>query len=235
LVVAIHDVAPEYLDDVRFLLTALDQFDARPRVLKVIPQHLSESRDLLALLRQEQERGSEVVMHGFAHRTTGRLRGPLLGRLRARIFAPHAAEFISLSPADMEARLRTGREILGTVGIGVRGFCAPGWLEAPDLRAALRVTGFRYDVTMTRIIDLQAGRAIATAWIGYMGAGAVQEHFVGVATGINLLTVPLDRVVKVFLHPQHARSSSACRRILDVIPTLMRDRSLVTYGQLIGA
>jgi predicted deacetylase len=235
LVVAIHDVTPECLDEIRFLINALDQFVARPRVFKVVPQHLPESLDLVALLREEQERGSEIVMHGFTHETSGRLRGPLPGRLRARIFAPRAAEFISLSPADMEARLRAGREIFSTAGLRIRGFCAPGWLGSPELRAALRGTGFGYEVTMTRVIDLQAGRGIATAWIGYMGAGAVQEQFVGVADGLNLLTAPLYRVLKVFLHPQHARSSSACRRILDVIPTLMRDRSLVTYGQLIGA
>jgi hypothetical protein len=40
--------------------------------------------------------------------------------------------------------------------------------------------------------------------------------------------------VKVFLHPQHARSNAACGRILDLIPALVRDRTLTTYGQLVA-
>jgi uncharacterized protein len=234
LVVAIHDVAPEYLDDVRYLLERLDKAAIRPRVLKVVPEHLRASPDLIALLREEQGEGSEIVLHGFSHQSHGRFRGPWSSLLRAMIFAPQAAEFLTITPTEMELRLRAGREILASAGLEVRGFCAPGWLESPDLRAMLGRTGFRYDITMTRVVDLQADNTIVMAWLGYMGAGAVQEHLVGVADGLNLLAAPLYGVVKVFLHPQGARRSSACHRILDLIPTVMRDRSLVTYGQLVG-
>ena len=232
--VALHDVAPNHLDEVRFLVTALDEARVRPRVFKVIPEHLAGSPELVRLLIDEQEQGSEIVLHGFSHQTSGRLRGPWPRRLRASVFAPRAAEFLSLTPTEIDRHLSLGRDILRQVGLSVSGFCAPGWLGVPELRPALQRCGFQYDVSMTSVVDLSSGRRIRTAWIGYMGAGPVQEGLVGVADALNRAISPLFQVLKVFVHPQDATRSIACRRTLDLIPVLMRDRTLTTYGQLIA-
>lgn len=234
LIVAVHDVSPRMLEETRFLLARLDGMGVRPRVLKVIPQDLLTSAPLVELLRAEQERGSEVVQHGFSHRRLGRLRGPWRRRLRAAIFAPDAAEFLSLSADEMASRLADGREIFRRAGLSAGGFCAPGWLEPGDLHAILRRAGFRYDVRMTGVIDLTSGRRIWTDWVGYMGAGGLQERLVIVADALNRLSAPMFDALKVFFHPQRAPQSGACRRILEAIPGLMRGRALVTYGQLVA-
>lgn len=62
-----------------------------------------------------------------------------------------------------------------------------------------------------------AGRS-GTDWVGYMGAGSVQEGLVGIANGLNRLGAPLFSVLKCFLHAQQAPESAASRRILDSIP-----------------
>jgi uncharacterized protein len=234
LVVALHDVAPNYLDEIRFLVAALDRAGVRPRVFKVIPEHLAASPEMVQLLLHEQHQGSEIVQHGFSHRTSGRLRGPWRRRLRASLFAPQTAEFLSFTPTEMDRRLGLGRDVLREAGLSVSGFCAPGWLAGPDLPSILRRRGFRYDVSMTSVLDLSSGRRIRTGWIGYMGAGRVQEGLVGVADALNRAIAPLFQVLKVFLHPQNATRSSACRRILDLLPVLVRDRTLTTYGQLVA-
>jgi predicted deacetylase len=233
LVVAIHDVAPEFIDEIRFLVAALDRTGVTPRVFKVIPEHLPDSPDLVKLLIDEQQRGSEIVLHGFSHRIDGHLRGPLWRQLRAAVFAPRAAEFLSLTPAEAERRVNDGRDILWRAGLSVSGFCAPAWLATPELRPILRRAGFRYDLAMTGVADLKTNRRIRTDWIGYMGAGPLQERLVAVAGAINRTAAPLFQVLKVFLHPQQAPESAACRRILDLIPVLMPDRRVTTYGQLV--
>jgi predicted deacetylase len=233
LVVAIHDVAPEWFDDIGFLIGELDKANIRPRVLKVIPERLPESPELVALLNAEQQNGSEVVMHGYTHRTNGPLRGPWPRRIRGAMFAPGAAEFLSLSPEEMAARVASGRQFMNEVGLRVIGFCAPGWLETAALPPILRRTGFRYDIRMTRLVDLQSGRRIWTDWLGYVGAGPLQDRLVAVANAANRLGAPMFAVLKCFLHPQGARRSPDCRRMLDLLPALMQERTLATYGELI--
>src|SRR5690348_17998620 len=121
LVVAIHDIAPDYLDEIRYLVSALDRASIRPRVFKVIPERLVTSPALVQLLVDEQRQGSEIVLHGFSHRTCGPFRGPWPRRLRASIFAPRDAEFLSLAPAEMTSRLSRGRDVIHGAGLSASG------------------------------------------------------------------------------------------------------------------
>lgn len=234
LVVAVHDIAPRWIDEVRYLLQALDESGVHPRVLKVIPKDLPDGPHLQALLHEEQAHGSEIVLHGYAHETAGPFRGPLASRVRARFFARHAAEFLSLSPAEMTRRVQAGREILQQAGLTVRGFCAPGWLAPPELPFVLRDQGFAFCVRMTALLDLNHGRHIPTAWLGYMGSDTLHEQLVEVANRLTRGLAPSFDTLKIFLHPQGAVESPACRRVLRAIPELMRGRTLVTYGQLVA-
>jgi predicted deacetylase len=228
-------VAPETFDGVRYLVDQLDAIQASPLVFKVIPERVATAPELIAFLRDQQDNGSEIVLHGYSHQRIGAWRGPLRRRLRAQLFSPRAAEFLSLSAADVEARLSMGRSALESAGLGVSGFCAPGWIESEDVRPALRRLGFRYDLAMTHVADLAGDRRILTDWLGFMGAGPVQERFVGIANRLNRLALPAFSVVKVFLHPQNARESSACRQILEFLPRLMENRRLTTYATLLDA
>ena len=207
---------------------------ARPRVFKVVPQGFDASHDLVRFLQEEQQHGSEIVLHGYSHRRTGPWQGPWPRRLRAQLFAPGAGEFFSLTPAEAETRLAMGRSILEAAGLSVQGFCAPGWIESPAVRPILVRLGFHYDVAMTHLLDLRSGRRIWTDWVGYMGAGELQESLVGIANRINRITMPAFAVAKVFLHPQGARTRAGCGRVLEWLPWLMQGRQLSTYRLLTG-
>lgn len=221
------------MDDVRFLVDRLDAVQARPRVFKVIPQHLQSSPSLIAFLQAEQALGSEIVLHGYSHRRHGPWQRPLRRQLRARLFAPADAEFLSLTRAEIESRLTNGRAILEEAGLAVRGFSAPGWLESADVRPALRRLNFRYVVGLTQLVDLATGRRVLTDWVGYMGAGNIQEGFVGLANLLNRVALHAFPLAKVFLHPQRARGSVPVERVLSLVPLLMRERALTTYHRVL--
>ena len=239
LVVAIHDVAPSAVGEVRYLLGALDNIGVRPRVLKVIPN--ADGRDdirhhpaLTRLLADEAAASSEVLLHGYTHRAAGALRGPWPTRARARLFAGAAAEFLTLDNDEMTDRLAAGRRILRDCGLDPRGFGAPCWLAPPGLPTLLRQSGFAYYVTMMTLLDLTTGRRVLTPSLGYMGAGAGQERLIGLGAAAGLAAAPWLPIVKVFLHPQGAGASPACDRTLRMLACLARTRSLVTYGDLLA-
>jgi len=237
-VVSIHDVAPALTDEVRWLLDVLDAMEARPRVLKVIPRSADDARlrdapRLVRLLRDERLAGSEIVLHGYTHRASGALRGAWPTRLRGRLFAGAAAEFLTLDRREMRRRLEAGREDLRDLGAEPRGFCAPGWLAPAAIRPILRHLDFRYYVGMNTLHDLRTGRSRWMPWVGYMGADPWQERLVRLAGAAQLTAAPFSPVVKVFLHPQHASRSDDLRRTLRVLGQLVRHRKPTTYGQLL--
>ncbi|OGN87995.1 MAG: hypothetical protein A2X23_07500 [Chloroflexi bacterium GWC2_73_18] len=238
LVVSVHDVASSTLAEVRWLLGRLDALGVTPRVLKVIPREDGRAdirRDpaVGALLRAEAARGSEIVLHGCTHRLAGPPRGDPLLRARARLFAPGVAEFLGLEADEMRARLTAGRAILRELGVETGGFCAPGWLGGPGLRPILAELGFRYDLGMLGIWDVERGRTLRVPSLGYMGAGGAYERAVAVAGGLTLLANSGAPALRLFLHPQGAPDSAACRRSLRVLGRLLRGRRPVTYGELL--
>ncbi len=240
LVVAIHDVAPSTQEDVFFLLSALDDLRVSPRVLLVVPHEdgtrdLREAPSLCARLVQEQAAGGEIVLHGYTHRADGKLRGPWLDQLRARLFAGGAAEFLALSLREMQQRVERGREILSQVGCPPQGFCAPAWLALPDLEAVLKECGFSYLLHMASVEILATGSRIHLPWCGYMGSRGVQEYLVDIAGRFQSSVLSSYRAIAtVFLHPQGARESAACRQVLQNLARLRERRELVTYGELVA-
>jgi predicted deacetylase len=238
IVIAIHDVAPSLAAEVHYLLDACDAMGARPLVLKVIPNEdgrndIRDDSEFARLLAREAAVGSEIVLHGYTHRVAHPIRGFGLRQVRGRLFASTAAEFLTLDDRQTRERLLAGRRILRDVGLDPRGFCAPGWLASPYLPRQLQDCGFHYYVSMMAVHDVIAGRQVWTPWMGYMGGGPAQERLVrlgGQAWATVTRTAP---VLKVFLHPQGARRSADCARILRLIPRLIENRRIVSYESLI--
>jgi predicted deacetylase len=239
-VVSVHDIAPSTLAEVRWLLAALDRIGIGTRVLKVVPAE-DGTRDLRTLpefgplLRDEVSRGSEVVLHGFSHRTAGPLRGALWDRARARLFGPDAAEFLSIDEETMRRRISEGTEILGDLGLEPRGFCAPGWLASPQLTEVLGTLGFRYDLRFGSVRDLERGRCLRIPGFGYMGAGPRQERLVGIEARLVRAAWSRAAFLRVFLHPQGAPQSRACHDVLEILTALARRRRPATYLQVLNA
>jgi predicted deacetylase len=239
LVVSVHDVAPSTLDEVRWLLAQLDGLGVRPRVLKVVPNEngsgdLRGCPALVDLLQREAAQGAEIVLHGYTHRAVGPYRGPWAERLRARLFAGDAAEFLSLNPPMMAARLDAGRRILAESGLRTDAFCAPAWLAPPELPELLRGLGFHHLIGMATVSDLGSRRRLRMPWLGYMGAGAFQERLLGVIGAGTRCAGPILPVIKIFLHPQAAPTSAACARVLRTLAGLLHERRPVTYAQLLS-
>ena len=158
--VSVHDVAPAWVEEVRWLLQELDAIGARPRSLLVIPFHhgrddLRRCPELVELLREEVARGSEIVLHGCTHARACRWRGDPLTVARAALFAREVAEFVSLEWQEQRARLIAGREILAACGLETTGFCPPGWLHTAQPPDLLRELGFTYLVEMLFLLDVQ--------------------------------------------------------------------------------
>lgn len=241
LIVAVHDVAPSTLGEVRWLLSRLDEAGVRPRVLKVVPAEggaEEASGELAELVRGEAALGSEIVLHGWTHRAPRGYRGSLVDRLRARAFAGEGAEFLALDADEMLTRLAAGQRWLADLGVEAAGFCAPGWAWAPELPAVARAAGFRYLVGLRGLRDLRSGRRIGLAPIGNMEGGGTAD--LGWQLGQVMIWRPLanlrrDAARRFVLHPQGASTSRACARLLREIGRVARTHRAITFAELLDA
>jgi predicted deacetylase len=238
--VSVHDVAPAWVEEVRWLLRELDAIGARPRSLLVIPCHngrddLRRCPELVELLQVEVANGSEIVLHGYTHARAGRWRGDPLTVARAALFAREVAEFVSLEWQEQRARLLAGREILEELGLPTRGFCPPGWLHTAELPDLFRELGFTYLVEMLFLLDVQLRRRLVTPWTRIHGDEPLPRRNYA-QLGAHLLAPwrTRARLVSVFLHPQGAPRSPVCQRVLrELAQEFERGGVPLTYEEAI--
>lgn len=222
-IVSLHDVAPPFEAAIRQQVELLAAIGVRRLVLKVVPNWhgaypLQDSPAFADFLREQHEAGSQLVLHGFEHRPyrSRSFHGPWLSRLRARLFAADAAEFLTLSADEAEAALQRGLACFEQVGLPrPTMFCAPGWLHNAEAETALRRAGLRYLIGMFAVHDLRERRRIRTPGVGYMGASPGQELGVQVLNGIvRQSALRVAPVVKVYLHPQQDPTGAVVRQRL---------------------
>ena len=89
LVVAIHDVAPRFLSEIRTLRDSLAGWGVPAVTLLAVPEHHGTSRlatcpSTGAWLRERAADGDEIALHGFYHQA----RGPIPSRCQAYMPRP---------------------------------------------------------------------------------------------------------------------------------------------------
>lgn len=245
-IISLHDVAPPFEAAIRQQIELLAAIGVRRLVLKVVPSWhgaypLQDSPAFVALLRAQHQVGSQLVLHGFEHRSSRAqsFRGPWLSRLRARLFAADAAEFLTLSVDEAEAALRAGLACFEQVGLPRPAmFCAPGWLHNAEAETALKRVGLRYLIGMFAVRDLlRERRRMLTPAVGYMGASAGQELGIQALNGIVRQTaLRAAPVAKVYLHPQRDPTGAIVRRQLAAMARMIgRDGwQPATYAEVCG-
>ena len=205
-IVSLHDVAPPFTDTIRSQLALLKGAGIERCVLNVVPhwhgEHvLTDDSALVALLQAEAAAGNQIALHGLTHSPHGPLRGALLSRVRGQVFAPGAAEFLTVSEGEARRAVQVGQDILARAGLGHPSvFCPPGWLMTPDAVRGVLSAGIS---TIAGMFSVRRNGAVT--WIpsmGHMGSG--YEPGVRLLNGITWLSwARRSRVVSVYLHPQH--------------------------------
>ena len=155
---SLHDVAPSKAELCRRWLDLLERRDVRASLL-VVPgvwngQSLDDSPHFITWLREAEERGHEIVMHGYHHVADSSFRSSTRREVMGRVLARGCQEFWNLPFSEAKRRLHMGREALLRHGFTPKGFVAPGWLMSPHTYLALKVEGFSYTTTHCEIVDL---------------------------------------------------------------------------------
>ncbi len=222
LVVSLHDVAPPFESQIVQQMEALRRVGMDVVTLMVVPnwEGRHELRSAVSLtnhLREWRRRGCEVALHGYSHRTHGPIRGSLVRQLRGRLFAAHAAEFLTFSGADALTAVDRGRAELEELGLGsIEVFCPPGWLITDEAEDAVAEAGFRGLVGITSLQDLPNRRLVWLGTRGYMGVHPLHQLGASMLTASAPLLLGGSSATSVYLHPDPSGGNgwmAAVRRV----------------------
>lgn len=253
--VSVHDVAPGTSAQSLRWIADLNRRGV-PATLLLVPgpwrgPMLASDGALADLLLEAESCGHELALHGYYHRSTHGA-GSLWRRGVARVMAPGAAEFATLSQDEARARIEAGLDELASLGVDPVGFHPPGWLLNPESICALRRSGLRYYTTHLGVHTLvrgpgrefPAGGELRRAAGELRLAAPVLAHrpgAVGEQLGMRILTQAARRLaqegraLRIALHPDDLSRpglrEAALRAIDDAIEAGARP---VTYAGALG-
>lgn len=237
---SIHDVSPRFEAEVDQLSERIvAATGSTTMALLAVPDHwgsapIRAGTPFATRLRRWSETGGEVFLHGWFHRDTATHRG--LAKLKARHMTAGEGEFLGLSRAEAQDRLRRGKALLeDIIGQPVRGFVAPAWLYSPGARAALRDLGFELAEDHRHVWSPAdddrrlAGGAVIT-WASRSASRRLSSLAAASVLRRWLRSVP---VVRVGVHPGDLCSPALLRSIDRTLRTLAMDRRPASYASLL--
>jgi len=147
LLVSIHDVSPASALSVSRLWSLCLERGVVPALLVVPNWHgewpLESHPDTVRWIRDRQDEGAEVVLHGERHDEAGVRRG-LKDHVRALGKTDREGEFLTLNRAAARERLARGLERLQRVGLRPSGFVPPAWLARDSTHEAVAALGLSF-------------------------------------------------------------------------------------------
>lgn len=234
LVVSIHDVAPATLPRVEEIVGRLRGLGVGAASLLVVPDYHRQGRAMADAafrewLRERENEGSEIVLHGFYHQRPRQPNESAQTRVVTRFYTADEGEFFDLPYAEALRLIGQADEEFRSHGFRPRGFVAPAWLLGAEAERAAIDAGMTYTTTLRRVKDFVARQEFASQSLVYSVRSPWRR---GVSLGWNrwlqarLTNNPL---LRLSLHPPDVSFPKIWKQVSEFVRLTLQDRRSMTY------
>ncbi len=229
LVVSIHDVMPETMQQTRSLFDRLRDAGLEQITLLVVPGRDWDETSLNAL-RQLASEGAILAGHGWKHRVD-HVRG-FRHQLHSKLISRDVAEHLALDSQGISELIHRCHAWFIDNDLPVSDlYVPPAWAMGSITTRDLSQTPFRLFETFAGVLDTQDGRFRRSAMVGFEADNLLRVVSCAVWNQLNLSVAGYDSPVRVAIHPNDLSlgMSGPLRRLIE------RGGRSLTYGLLSAA
>jgi len=234
LIVSLHDVAPATWDTTRKIIDELQRHGVRASSLLVVPDYhhsgsSMQDRAFVSELRQLENAGHEIVIHGFFHERPRHSGESFPDQFITRVYTQDEGEFFDLPYDEAFHRITRARKEFEQAGLKPHGFVAPAWLLGPEAERAARDAGMEYTTRLGSVRDLRSGDIFPARSLVY---SARNEWRRTVSLGWNAMLAQLSRgqsLVRISIHPVDYTHPSIWKQTCRLLEAMRSDRTPTTY------
>lgn len=189
LILSIHDVSPQFADDIQGIIRTLKQLDINEYVSLVVPCYLGKKKNDIRYHRkffQKILREGESVLHGFTHKTSA-----------------YTNEYFPLERKAIRQRVVQGKRILQQVsGKKILGFVSPKWILSNDLISVLKEEKFQYTTTFLRIIPFDRNKIFCPAINFLYTYSSLNTILANLAALYAIRQLKRRKFIRIAIHPE---------------------------------
>ncbi|MDB6149890.1 MAG: hypothetical protein JWQ44_1338 [Chthoniobacter sp.] len=234
LVVSLHDVSPHTWAASASILSELADLGVRHTSLLVIPDHhrrghFLDSPEFCAWLREAEQAGHEIVMHGYYHQRARRTDETARQKLTTRVYTADEGEFFDIDAESARTLLGRARSDFASAGVSSRGFIAPAWLLSRAAEAVLPEFGVEYTTRLGSVTALPGGetwRSQSLVWSVRSLWRRTVSRIWNAALFRRKERAPL---LRISIHPVDCGHPAIWRQIRQHVARALEDREALTY------
>ena len=236
LLASIHDVGPRSESAFDALHDRFVGLGVTTPALLVVPDHWGEApirsgTPFATRLRALADGGHEIFLHGWFHRDTATHSGA--ASFKAKHMTAGEGEFLGLSAAEAERRIRDGRALIeDIIGRPITGFVAPAWLYGEGAHAALKTTGMRLAEDHWRVWDPVSGAVLAKSPVITWASRTRVRRWSSLAVAAGARMMPLPTIMRLAVHPGDVTSLALLASISATLKSILRTHSTGRYADL---
>lgn len=238
-VVSLHDVAPRTRDVSQNILETLRDTGVRTTSLLVVPNYhekgsATEDKSFVSWLRDLEERGHEIVIHGYFHERPRRSGEGMREKFVTRFYTQDEGEFFDLDYEESLARISKARDEFKAARLSPIGFVAPAWLLSNAAECAARDAGMQYTTRIDSVVDLLTDERESTRSLVYSTRSRWRR---AASLGWNAALariLQMRDLARISIHPADFEAPKVWAQILRSIERFSRTRNATTYRDWIA-
>jgi uncharacterized protein len=232
-VVSLHDVAPQTQGQSAEILDELKTIGIAVTSLLVVPDYhhrgkAIESARFVSWLRELEEAGHEVVIHGYFHERPRRNGEGLRAKFLTRFYTDDEGEFYDLSYDEALARITRARDEFRDAKFSPIGFIAPAWLLGREAQEAAREAGMQYTTRLGSVIDLLTGESHPARTLVYSTRAAWRQTASLAWNAALVRGAEMRELVRLSIHPADFAVARIRSQILTLAGRFARTRKPTT-------
>ena len=239
LVVSLHDVAPPTWEASEKIIHELSRRGVRACSLLVVPDYhhtgrAIENRKFIDWLRELENAGHEIVIHGYFHERPARNDESFRVRLLTQSYTSGEGEFYDLDYAEALRRIKQARDEFTAAGLKPRGFIAPAWLLSAEAERAATDAEMEYTTRLTTVVDLRSREVFRARSLVYSVRNAWRRT-ASLAWNAALARIQSSHsLLRLGLHPPDIAHPEVWAQILRLAGNFAETRTPTTYRDWIA-
>jgi predicted deacetylase len=221
------------------MMVELAQAGVRTCSLLVVPDYhhqgpFTQDRQFVSWLRDLENDGHEVVIHGYFHERPAKVGETLRDQFLTRLYTQGEGEFYDLDYDEAFRRITRACDEFRAAGLTPRGFIAPAWLLSAEGERAARDAELEYTTRLASVRDLRSAQTFPARSLVY----SVQTHWRRVTSrawnGALRRLMKNSALMRLGLHPPDRLYPRVWRHIIDSLYEMQAMRTPTTYRDWIA-